>query len=471
MKRFSTLLNRTKSSNSLVQSNAPANSPEASVAKAIREFCETSTDPNSNDEDHVLHLPVIVDAAESSPNAAAAAAQQVKQFLTREWTKKPHVQYHAVMLIRILSDNPGPTFTKNFDKSFIGTVKELLRSSKDRATQQILRETLDSLEVNRSHDEGVQGLVQMWRKEKGQSASLSHVGNRRFGPLPGPQGPPYRGEHNVVHRQLPPPQELASRVEESRNTAKILLQLIGTTPTEEVLSNDLIREFGDRCQSAQKSMQNYINCENPAPDHDTLQTLIETNEQLSLASSRYQRAVLAARRAAGIASPPPDNAESNGGSAFAVPAGPPPGQHGQTNVSAFQSNDSAFQPAGGPLVGAHSNFVQQTPAPQLSPLDKSTNDASNPFADPEDHETDAVALAQHASQPSQSFNIDSEPIYARPRSNTKDLENAYANHAVPTSMREVPAELDSNSNVGRRDRDTTGSEAPNSYTISPADTR
>lgn len=146
MKRFAGLLNRSKSkritttqgsfhtdnqlpgsdSNSfLAASSAPVDSPEANAARSIRLFCETASDANRDEE--VLHLPVIVEAAESSPAAASAAALQIKHFLGRDYATKPAVQYNAIMLVRILSDNPGPTFTRCFDQSFVKTVKELLR--------------------------------------------------------------------------------------------------------------------------------------------------------------------------------------------------------------------------------------------------------------------------------------------------------------------------------------------------------
>lgn len=35
------------------------------------------------------------------------------------------------MLMRILADNPGATFTRNFDQKFVDTVKKLLREGRD----------------------------------------------------------------------------------------------------------------------------------------------------------------------------------------------------------------------------------------------------------------------------------------------------------------------------------------------------
>lgn len=377
------------------------------------------------------------------------------------------------MLIRILSDNPGPTFTRNFDKSFVSAVKDTLRSCKDPSTQQILRETLDALEVDKQYDEGLQGLLLMWRKEKGQNASLGsrssvRVSEQRFSayqPAPGQQfvgG--NQGSYRSGRTTLPTPAELASRVEEARNTAKILLQLVQSTRTEELLSHELIREFSDRCQGAQRSMQSYINCDNPAPDHDTMQTLIETNEQLSLALSRHQRAVLAARRALGVsASPTPPAGTENRNSAFA----PPPNQNGngvynQTPAfgaqpqqapaapvngfgASFKSQDNrqsyqGYQAPEGPPPSMMNSFSQRSTSPQ-----QQYQKPANPFADPVDSSPAPLAIeptnygagafSQEPQQPhnqhttSQTFSIEPEPTFAPApprRQNTADLENAYS---------------------------------------------
>ena len=70
------------------------------------------------------------------------------------------------MLIRILSENPGHTFTRNFDTKFVGTVKELLREGRDMSAQQMLREMLEMFETQKSWDEDLAGLIAMWKKEK-----------------------------------------------------------------------------------------------------------------------------------------------------------------------------------------------------------------------------------------------------------------------------------------------------------------
>lgn len=116
--------------------------------------------------DEYLHLPAIVDAAESSPAAARAAAGQIHKYLSNPTAPKGNRQYNSIMLLRILTDNPGETFTRNIDTRFVGNVKALLREGRDMGVQNILRETLESLAQNRASDENLTGLLAMWKKEK-----------------------------------------------------------------------------------------------------------------------------------------------------------------------------------------------------------------------------------------------------------------------------------------------------------------
>lgn len=472
--------------------NAPVDSPEANAPHAIRLFCESGSQNNQNGEE-VLHLPVIVESAESSPTAAASAANQIKKFLSKEWSTQPHVQYNAIMLIRILCDNPGPTFTRNFDKSFVSTVKDLLRNCKDGSTQQIMRETLDHLENDKQHDEGLQSLFTMWRKEKGQGASLA--GNRFSQPLPPSFNRPAGGRN-----ALPSPAELASRVEEAKNTAKILLQLVQSTPADQIVSNELIREFSERCSTAQRSMQRYINADNPAPDHDTMQTLIETNEQLSLALTRYQRAVLAGRRAMGASPSPPQDqqqgthrTETNGLGAFAASPAHQAQDSGYTPAPTTQS--SGFFDQGQTQQSSYGGYQAPLGPPPSQRAAQQQQD--NPFADPVPDNlqqplapTNYGAFAPPAQQPkqttlphSQTFSISSEPDFPPPqRRPTDDLENAYAQDQPQVSPVQTrrPAPGMTASYAGRQDSaangltmhgaGTTGT-YNSSYDVSPVETR
>ncbi|KAI7974289.1 hypothetical protein EIK77_008472 [Talaromyces pinophilus] len=280
-----------------------------------------------------LHLPAIVEAAESSANAAKEAAVRIRKYLSNPSKAQGSVQYNAIMLIRILSENPGHTFTRNFDTKFVGTVKELLREGRDMSAQQMLREVLEMFETQKSWDEDLAGLIAMWKKEKekpppppGQTPAFQQF----------PQAaPPRRGG------QLPPPDELASRISEAKTSANLLIQLAQSTPAAEVQSHELMREFSQRCQAASRSVQAYMAVENPPPDENTMLTLIETNEQLSVALSKYQRTVLNARKALGT-STPVTSPGSNGSpsTVHSPPPGPPPTLppvNGQTNGNHVES--------------------------------------------------------------------------------------------------------------------------------------
>lgn len=388
----------------------------------------------------MLHLPVIVEAAESSPQAAAAAAYQIRKFLSKDNSSRPYVQYNAVMLIRILSDNPGETFTRNFDTKFVTTVKDLLKASRDPSVQQILRETLDSLEADKAYDEGLTQLLTMWRAEKGRGSRISpalgkpntsNFPNNFHVPPYNPNAPPIppseqQSTQRVFGRnQLPPPHELASRVEEAKNTAKLLLQLQQSTPPEEVLSNDLMKEFAERCQTAQRSVQEYINCDNPPPDDDTLQTLIEVNEQLSLALSRHQRAVLSARRATGAASASPIPTQQD--SAY-----PPPPRQSQHSTNLFapsvpeRQGGSSFDYGNSPV----SPLVQESfDAPPGPPASKAADPyPTDPFADHQEG-----YAPSHAQEPA--YWADSEkPASPQPQHLDRPGSGAYHQGTTPSYL-------------------------------------
>lgn len=107
--------------------------------------------------------------------------------------------------------------------------------------------------------------------------------------------------HSPGPAKLPSPDELASRLEEASTSAKLLTQFVTNSTAQELLANDLVKEFASRCQSASKSIQSYMASENPAPDHETMESLLDTNEQLQAALNAHQRAALSAKKSLGIA--------------------------------------------------------------------------------------------------------------------------------------------------------------------------
>ncbi|RPB13208.1 GAT-like domain-containing protein [Morchella conica CCBAS932] len=249
----------------------------------------------------VLHLPAIVDIAESSPTACAAAAAALRKHLDpKHNATHPHKQYNAIMIMRILSDNPGPTFTRNLaDPKFTAAVKDLLRRGMDPSVRQILGETLEYWEGAKSADEGLAPLREIWRKEKrslNYAASLAHGGDAAVPNAPETHRssrPRHQSGHDSYqgHQGLPSMLELTARISEARTSASLLEQVLQSTPPAEVSTNELVKEFADRCRTATRSIVNYIQA---TEDEDTMTTLIETNDLLGLALERYTALATAA---------------------------------------------------------------------------------------------------------------------------------------------------------------------------------
>ncbi|CAD6445667.1 490c1a20-5fdf-4b64-aa01-cd81e045b2aa [Sclerotinia trifoliorum] len=338
--------------------------PEVNAARNIRSFCE-SGGPNGSGEE-VLYLPAIVEAAESSPGAAKECAYHIRKYLSKDNFSKPYIQYNAIMLIRILTDNPGKTFTRNMDVKFIQTVKELLRTGRDPSVKQLLMETLTTFTRDKADDETLAPLIEMWKKEQEKMVKLAGPAGPRtlIAPPFDPNSQNYFGRNHHTHR-LPPPHELSSRIEEARTSAKLLSQVVQSTPPSELLANELIREFADRCQSASRSVQAYMIAENPSPDNDTMETLIETNEQLSKAMNQHQRAVLHARKVMGLGNGENTTPPSRTNSGFTPPPGPPPSQISKPTANSSKRPAPPIPPPG-----------------DIAPMDDE-EDERDPFSDPE----------------------------------------------------------------------------------------
>lgn len=345
----------------------------------------TVSDPQTEE---IQYLPDIVTAAESSPTAAEACAYQIRRFLSKDNYSKPHAQYNSIMLIRILADNPGPTFTRNMDSKFVSTVKDLLRNGRDPSVQQILRETLFSLERDKGYDTNLNPLFHMWRKEHVNGGSSNFAPRTLNAPpwTPGQGQVPAQGLSNNNgqssrrSRGLPSPSELAARIEEARTSAKLLLQLIQSTPPEELQTNELVKEFGERCQQAQRSIQNYINAateDSTQADDETMLTLIETNEQLSLALTKHQRAYLTARRSQSATRVPTTAGNSTPPPPTSAPYQPPPPR----STDSPSSSSSGFAPPPGPPPRLQASLAPRRD--EYSPIDADDDDnnSNDPFAD------------------------------------------------------------------------------------------
>ncbi|KAJ6145622.1 hypothetical protein N7470_009517, partial [Penicillium chermesinum] len=292
MKRFLGGLSRRPSSLSpsdsrSVNNDGPErtdNSSEETLAREIKTFVESSNSPESRGNEFV-HLPRIVELAESNPGAAKEAAVYIRKYLSTPSSSPSHVQYNAIMLMRILIDNPGDSFTRNIDSKFTGNVKDLLRYGRDYYVQNYLRQYLTQLETTHGSDEHLIPLIRMWQTEKtkGQKSFLtpSPLQINRFPQASDNPQHQQRGNSQSPSRSRPRPRdlpeasELAARLEEARNSAKLLTQFVQTTTAAEMENNELIKEFTDRCH------------------HD----------EITVALSQQQRALLRARKARGGAMP------------------------------------------------------------------------------------------------------------------------------------------------------------------------
>ncbi|KAJ5767286.1 uncharacterized protein N7511_004902 [Penicillium nucicola] len=374
MKRFlGSLSRRSSSSDSVDHRN---DSPEAIIARELTAFCESNTSSHDTNQqgNEFVHLPQIVETAESSPNAAKEAAYRIRKYLADPAGTPNNVQYNALMITRILVDNPGHTFTRNFDAKFVSTIKELLRAGRDWHVQSYLRQYLDTLEQQRSWDEDLKLLLQMWAKEKSkpQRGLIDRFpmasGAPPLPPHPTSTANPHRNAYAGARapdvarspsNALPNAEELAARIEEARNSAKLLTQFVQSTPAVELEENDLVKEFVDRCRTGSRLIQGYIHSTNPGPDEDTLLTLIETNDEISVALSQQQRAMLKARKVRGSSSPSSSNVTSpestsqplpfasGAGTGTAVPVAAelpsPVMTGGRTNTGRYEYRSEDFQ--------------------------------------------------------------------------------------------------------------------------------
>ncbi len=195
------------------------------------------------------------------------------------------------------------------------------------------------------------------------------------------------------NNRLPEPVELANRLEEARTSAKLLEQLVASTPPTEMFQNDLVKEFANRCISASRSIQGYMTAENPGPDNETMESLIDTNEQLQQALNQHQRAVLYARKQLGLNErsnePSPargspvdsDSSRPGGGSSsFQAPPAPPPRSNATLPDRKPASNGKGKATADTWDAPGPSRSMSGTPH---AGVDEDEDDERDPFRDPQ----------------------------------------------------------------------------------------
>lgn len=186
-------------------------------------------------------------------------------------------------------------------------------------------------------------------------------------------------------KRLPDAVELASRLEEARTSAKLLEQVVMNTPAAEMLNNELIKEFADRCLSASRSIQGYMTCDAPAPDNDTMESLIDTNEQLQTALNQHQRAVLNAKKQFGVGTETPAATPPTNGNDRVLEW-----TRSQQQLYASGETPEAPDVPSGKGKGTADLYDQAGaagPAGPAGPSRRSEDDGQDPFRDPDEANT------------------------------------------------------------------------------------
>lgn len=208
---------------------------------------------------------------------------------------------------------------------------------------------------------------------------------------------PQDSHFSQSHRpgKLPSPEELASRLEEASTSAKLLTQFVTSSTAQELLANDLVKEFASRCQSASKSIQAYMSCDNPAPDNDTMESLLDVNEQVQAALNAHQRAALSAKKSLGIEgggastptveTPSPDPTAMGGANGSGRAQGSSSRDASRVRRDNGKGREDAPLPplpggSGGSDKGKGAASYQPPPGPPPGRRD----DAEDPFRDPQE---------------------------------------------------------------------------------------
>jgi hypothetical protein len=171
------------------------------------------------------------------------------------------------------------------------------------------------------------------------------------------------------------------------------------TPPAETLDNELIKEFADRCLSASRSIQAYMVSRNPAPDNETMESLIDTNEQLQTALNQHQRSVLNARKQLGLGERSNATSPAADGSFYGpdlLSGGAEPNAPAVGNGKGKVTGPLSVQPSGS---ASASGSGTATPSRKgKGTHTEEENPFADPFADPqtEDDKPNGVASSSRA---------------------------------------------------------------------------
>lgn len=233
-----------------------------------------------------MQLPIIVECAQSSPQAAAEAVRAVRKRIDPKRSTNRAIQYNAIVVLRILGSSNSPTVLDQMeqDKKLPIVVSDLLRHTKDPSVKQELCDTLQFFYEKRSGEQLLQPLKAIYEQYLSTSKERD------------------RGRPRLPHETRPVPAEtIPELVQEAKSSASLLLQLVQTTAPAQISGSPLVLEFYERCVRLSSKIQSYLARDNVNMSEEVIADLIDSNEHLSAAVDAHSNAL---NRAASLVSPP-----------------------------------------------------------------------------------------------------------------------------------------------------------------------
>ncbi|KAK7206265.1 hypothetical protein BZA70DRAFT_128939 [Myxozyma melibiosi] len=348
-----------------------ASDPRAQVTLAIAGFCDkkrsgtsfksifhntsasASAAPSSaGEDDDVTLLPVIVECAQSSPQAAAEAVRSVRKRIDPKHSSNPIVQYNAILVLRILGSSNSTTILDQIglDGKLATAVSNLLAQGNDPSVRAVLIETLEYFQREQRLEENLVPLKlvfeQYMRKNGGKTTAASTA------------------ENHHQPRSLSP-EKVADVIEEAKSSAGLLQQVVQTTAPAEISASPLVLEFYERCVRLSSKIESYLSRDVIPPLEESMTVkLIDANESLSSAIEMHKSAL---DRAANLVSAPRE---------FYVQQEPTPAR---TEPSAYNSIPSSISDVS-PDVARRTQL-------EYTPIQPRQQELQDPFADDDDEDS------------------------------------------------------------------------------------
>ncbi|KAK9456885.1 hypothetical protein V1511DRAFT_495568 [Dipodascopsis uninucleata] len=285
--------------------------PHVAVVDAITQFCDKKYDPKGkrsfslgmklgskpekskeSNGDEVIYLPTIVDCAQATPAAAREAIRAVRKRIDPKHGSGSVTQYNAIMVLRILIDTDSIAVQEAIgsDDKLAPILKTVLKNSRDPSIVDFLRDTLVRCASTKGDVEGFSALHSIYYKYLAKGRSK----NSRKQQL-----------SEIKVRSLQ--ERIDDMVQECRESANLLEQIVSTTPPASIAGSTLVFEFYQRCDTLEKEVTRYLNDDSSHIDEQRMVKLIESNDALKAALNAHK---LALDRASALTSPPREYYES-----------------------------------------------------------------------------------------------------------------------------------------------------------------